>query len=437
MALGRTVQKQSLIDHPVTLIIGSGPAGLASALVSALQDTRRRDVVIITDRPTFTRDQIFRLDVDIIPFLEDIVGKELIRKYFDQKLIGPQQTLNNYHFHTIQIKTLEYLLFNALKTLTPIQIFHIQRESLVIDQAHHFVHVTTTDGQELDIRFKYLIAADGAAHRTTNKIRSSGIEYHPTQRDQLYNRHARATYKLPESLCSDVLRELISQRKATDMSVLKAMGWELYSVPEVRLFTVDDYFFMGAECPMSLSLDDEDMIDRWLRLVLESYCENVAHSLIKLDAAIFEVNLLESNRTLVPLPCPKSLAMDNDDLHDSCAYFFMIGDALRQTHYQTGSGAVVALRVAQAFGKFMASKQTLDDVQQYHADVALIHAINRERVDQFIEMRKERERKELPAGVSLLLMKDLFPANKKTAINFATSLFESSKPSSSGLGGKL
>lgn len=432
MALGRA---QKHADNPVTLIIGSGPAGLTSALVSALKDTKQRDVVILTDRPTFTREQIFRLDVDILPFLEEVVGKEIIREYFDKKLIGPQQTLNNYHFHTIQIKTLEHLLFGALKNIKSVKLIPILRDTLIIDKTHHLVHVKTDGNEDVTIKFKYLIAADGAAHRTTSKIEKSGIEYHDTQHAQLYHRHARATYKLPETLCSDVLRELIKQGKIADLSNLKALGWELHSAPEVRLFTVDDYFFMGAECPMTFSPDDEEAIDKWLRSILEQYCENVAHSLIRLDAAIFEVNLLEANHTLLPLPCLNALALGDEDLHTACAYFFMIGDALRQTHYQTGSGAVVALRVAQTFGNFMASAQTIDDVQQYHAEVAAIHAINRERVDTFIEMRKERERRELPEGVSLRMMTDLFASKRTAQQEFAKSLFESTndKPSTSAV----
>lgn len=384
------------------VIIGLGPTGLAFAIEAARKDTKKRKVVIITDRPDFTRNAIFRLDVDILDYLRELVGTEKVDELFTKNLIGPQESLNGFDFHVIQIKVFESLLFEALQKEKNIELIYLPRRGTGkisdIDQYQHIVHLQEQTEREINnryIHFKFLIAADGAAHSIANKI--GNIEYHHTQHPQIYNKHARVTYKLPEDICADKFRKLLADGNSNkpDNSVLQNMGWCLRSEPEARIFAIDNYLFVAAECPPELFEASQEVIDNWIRTVLNFRCENAAiEKLQKMESGIFEVDLMEANCTLRVLPSTPVSEDGFDDqrfTEESLSYFLQAGDALRTTHYQTGSGAVMGLREAKVFGELMASQQTIDDIIDYHSKIAMLRDENRARVDAFIDKRFGRE----------------------------------------------
>ena len=378
------------------VIIGLGPTGLAMAIEACKKDALRRNVIAITDREQYTREAIFRLDVDILPYLAELVGQDKMDHYFERKLIGPKESLNGWDFHIIQMKTLEQLLYETLIALPNIEVLCLPKRSKChiknIDSDNHSVTVVqhlNTGATERVIGFKYLIAADGPSHNTVNRVVGDNIIYETTQLPQIHKKHARATYKLPAELCADTFRPLFLpvNTPIPDLRSLQNLGWTLNSSPEIRAFVVDGVLFAAAECPEQLD-NDIDKIDLWMQTVLGLICTQSINALTRVDAAIFDVSLTEANRTVIPLPGKnKALNTPNDEV----AYLFPVGDALRNTHYQTGSGAVVGLQEARVFGTYLESTQTLSDIETYHAQISEVRAANRMRVDNFITKRTERE----------------------------------------------
>lgn len=376
------------------VIIGLGPTGLAMAIEACKNDTLRRNVIAITDREQYTREAIFRLDVDIIPYLAELVGQDKIDHYFESKLIGPKESLNGWDFHIIQMKTLEQLLYETLISLPNIEVLCLPKRSNChikdIDSDNHTVTVVQqpdTKATERVIGFKYLIAADGPSHNTVNRVVGNQIIYETTQLPQIHMKHARVTYKLPADLCVDTFRSslLPVNTPISDLRSLKNLGWTLNSSPEIRAFVVDGVLFAAAECPEQLD-NDIDKIDLWMQAVLGLICTQSINALTRIDAALFDVSLAEANRTVIPLP-------GKSKTHDETAYLLPVGDALRNTHYQTGSGAVVGLQEARALGSYLKGAQSLSDLETYHAQISDIRAANRMRVDTFITKRNERETK--------------------------------------------
>jgi flavin-dependent dehydrogenase len=176
------------------LIIGFGPGGIAAALVACMKDTMKRKVIVLTDRASFTRTPIFRLDVDILPFLEELVGAATIQEYFQKNLIGPKQKMGDWEFHVIQIKTLEKMLFDSLRQQDRFEIIIVPKSTTYnIDSKNHLFEFSmdvNSVTQKRSIPFKYLIAADGCTHPTANAIENSGLLYDETQLPQIHTRHA-------------------------------------------------------------------------------------------------------------------------------------------------------------------------------------------------------------------------------------------------------
>ncbi len=427
-------------DDRVDVIVGMGPAGLSHALVNIMYNKYDRKMILLTDRPTVnedtdspmhTRNATFRLDLDIIAYLEELVGKETIAEYFEKKLIGPKETLGKFEYHSIQIKTLETLLYESLlaQQSERLEIIHLPKRSQSkiesIDPCSQTIHLSIVqDNQSIQkraIHFKYLIGADGPSHSVSNLIPNSGIEYHETQHPQIHDKHARVTYRLPDDSCSDDFRCIIKegmQAKKNKMLQFKQMGWTLYSEPEIRIFTVDGGLFVVAECPDSISANDENNIDRWIKTILEQVCpEDRIESLQKIDTAVFNSSLKEANTTLIPFTPNELYSDDKDQIHEQSSYFLQVGDALRTVPYLTGSGAVVALREAKAYDKFIKSNQLYSDLECYHSEIAEIRFENRLRADTFLDARADREKKATPRNLGIDTVHNFFNSSNSDSRN--------------------
>lgn len=382
------------------VIVGLGPSGLAAAIEACKNAGKDSKVIAITDRCAYTRDTIFRLDEEIYPYLKELIGIDNFNACINNKIISDVQVSTDKHpYRTIQIKTLEKILYSKLLEYSNLELISLPKRSnsqiTGIDKNAHTIKLAM-DEKNREIYFKYLIAADGCHHGIANCIQENNIEYYPTQQKQLWDKHARVSYVLPDHSSTEQYQLLLDQgpdNKPT-LSELQQMGWTLYSEPEARLFVIDNNFYIGAECPLKIYGNCNSLINEWIKLVLRFHLPQEAiDKLVQLDCGTFEINLQEANRTLTLLPLKTSTSSDADAaLYEQSACFFQIGDALRIPHYHTGSGAVVGLKEAQALGGFFASKQSMDDLINYHAKIAEIRSDNRMRVDDFIDKRIEREK---------------------------------------------
>ncbi len=412
------------------VIIGSGPAGLAATIEALKNNHKNRKIILILNRDDFTRTQVFRLDSAIMPYLESLLGSDTISQLSTRQELIEVTDVND-PYYMIQIKTLEHALFQQIQKYENLEIvrvkdsheFFINKQNLRIEFKYKLK----------DIPFKYVIACDGSKHSVANDL-SENIIYDSTQSTQIHDSHLTAVYKLSSGYRYPNYTYLSLLKKEQDQQVaskeMKEMGWRLDSSPEARIFVVNNVLYLGTECPTS-----DFNCDEWARAVLESYLpQSLLSNLIISDFSgvppfqKFTVQLNEGNYTLIPFS-------HDGDKPTIC--FFQLGDALRKPHYQTGSGAQVALLEVRVLGNFFKSDEVYDDFLNYHAGIAEIRADNRARVESYLENRKLRELKSLVdnfhlceslewSEVGLDKILSFCIKNKDTAIRFLDELVDPS-----------
>lgn len=381
------------------LVIGLGPTGLAAAIEAARNDRFKRNVIAITDRPAYTRETIFRLDETVCHYIESLLEEKFQESLHSKIMSNIEVSADNIPYRTMQIRTLENLLYDKLCEYKNVEIIQIPTHSgpqnITIDKHKRVLHLKLEEVVRT-IPFKHLFAADGGHHRTLSNIQNSGIEYDNTQLPVSHPWQARVSFLLPENTSTEDYQNFLKQGPDNKPSLneLRKMGWDHFSEPEARMFVLDNHFYIGAECPADLYGKENSSVDSWIRQVLRFYLpQKTIDHLIQLEAGTFKISLDEATHTLLPLPSPTTAFNDQEVLHQATSYFFSLGDALRKPHYHTGSGAVIGLLEAQALGQYLSSEQQVIDLKRYHAEVASIRTTNRLRVDNFLSKRAIREEK--------------------------------------------
>jgi 2-polyprenyl-6-methoxyphenol hydroxylase-like FAD-dependent oxidoreductase len=375
------------------VVIGLGPTGLAYALEAGRNDSFKRRVIILTDRESYTRDVIFRLDLPVFEYYRQLIGETAYQAALQKGLISSEQDADVSGFFSqviphrvIKICTSESLLHQQLSKIPEVTIItlakHTADKILSIQKKSNSIFFQK-DNKTHVLHYSYLIEADGVHHPTLNLVNDRPY-YHTTQKSQMHSHHARINFNLPLGYTADQFRELLkkgTQIKPT-IAQLHQLGWEHQSTPEFRLFVVEDTFYVGGECPFAIQTDEKNKIEAWVRLSLHLFLpKDIIAALTVREAATFNVKLDETDRSTMTL----------SPGHATPGILFLTGEALRKSHYQTGSGAAVGLLEAKAFGEFLKTPQSRSDLQKYESDVSSIIADNRVRVDRYLTHRAERE----------------------------------------------
>jgi 2-polyprenyl-6-methoxyphenol hydroxylase-like FAD-dependent oxidoreductase len=389
-----------MFGHPILktrkddiVVIGLGPTGLAYALEAGRNDSFKRRVIILTDRESYTRDVIFRLDLPVFEYYRQLIGETAYQAALQKGLISSEQDVDVSGFfgqviphRVIKICTSESLLYQQLSKIPEVTIVtlakHTADKILSIQKKSNSIFFQK-DNKTHVLHYSYLIEADGIHHPTLNLVNDRPY-YHTTQKTQMHSHHARINFNLPLGYTADQFRELLKKGTPTKPTIdqLHQLGWEHQSTPEFRLFVVEDTFHVGGECPFALQTDEKNKIEAWVRLSLHLFLPtDIIAALTVREAAAFNVKLDETDRSTITL----------SPGHATPGVLFLTGEALRKSHYQTGSGAAVGLLEAKAFGEFLKTPQSRSDLQKYESHVSSIIAANRIRVDRYLTHRLERE----------------------------------------------
>jgi hypothetical protein len=376
--------------------VGLGPTGLAYALEACFNDSKKRKVILITDRIAYTRDVIFRLDTKIFEYYRQLIGETAYQEALNKGLIGPVEDENVSGFfgvktphRVIKIKTCEKLLYDQLAKLPQVELIilakhHTTDRILEVNRNSNTI-VILKDNRARAIHFSYLIETDGIHHDTLNLIKNNKVYYHSRQISQVHSHHARITFNLPSDYTADKFRALLNSGSADAPPAIiefQQLGWELHSVPEFRLFIIEDTFYVGGECPSQIQSADKQKIDTWVRVALRMFLpQKIVKDLTNRESAAFDVVLDEADHP--------TLVLSPD--HATPGILFLAGEVLRKSHYQTGSGAAVGLEEAAAFGAFLKTPQARSDLYKYNEAIKGILTVNRARVDSYLTHRAMRE----------------------------------------------
>lgn len=392
------------------IVVGMGPVGLASVLELARNDSKHRKIIAFTNRSAYTRKQVLKVEDEDIEYVKSLVGREKVDKLFrHDKMMRDYDRMRKHHVVSFKTKVLEKLLDAELKPyqdqglLEIIDVATPQNKIKKIDKHEHTVELE--NGRVIPMA--NLVEADGAGHRLADQlhdVEDLPIEYFPAQKDQLHEWHAVINFKLPVDKSADDYRDRLPNHEdviALDRIPVKAdpemiaelelYGWKHSSLPEVRIFCNSGQLYFGGECPEQM----KDTPEQWARVVLRTYLpQNYIDDMTvfvdahgKRDANTFKVELREATQPVFKFP--KSMA--NDKRRNS-ARLVLMGDALRTSHFQAGSGALTGLRETKAFGEFLKTQQTSKDWDDFIQALNKLRDINRERVDGYLAMRGKRER---------------------------------------------
>lgn len=381
------------------VIIGLGPTGLAAALAACESALPQAKIIALTNRSEYDRAQIFRVDDNVKAYISALCGYSYMAQHerdghiYSVRHSGNTRYTGPAPYHVVQTQRLEHILLERLRSFgNRVEIIKVEKNYQPnVDVVRHIL--TLPGGRE--VRFKYLLGADGAHHSTANVLQNKGvnISYRMAHKNPLHPRHAIGSYVLPENseiayrMALDLRTPYIESDAPT--ASMQRLGWKLRSLPEYRVFVVESTLYIGTEAPSTISPRAND-INSWLlevlRTALPAHMVNSLSFKLTHDASpacgVFDVALREANKIMFTLP---KLAGRND------AYFIQLGDALRTTHYHTGSGVGLALLEVQAWGEFLASRQQPLDRQEMEHRIENIIRTNVARVDSYLHARARRE----------------------------------------------
>jgi 2-polyprenyl-6-methoxyphenol hydroxylase-like FAD-dependent oxidoreductase len=415
------VQSHSSLGEARSIVtVGLGPVGLASVIEAVRHDSKKRKVIAFTNRSEYTRRQVLKIDLDDLHYLEKLVGKEKIDELYQQKKIIPDfDRMRGHDVVSFQAKEIEKLLFAKVKEYADkgmVELIDIgtggQESIKSIDQHAH--QLVLKSGRK--ISFDLIVEADGAKHELANvlqKMQAAPIEFYPAQHPQFHKLHTVINFKLPRGTdMADKYRanlpggeEVIAiDRVPTKvdrhvMARLKQLGWTHHSMPEIRIFSNRDTLYVGCECSNKMSATPESR-EEWVRAVLRSYLSVADIKALSVhkdkrsmpENYLLNIELDEASQPVYKLPKRLSDSLE----HLRSAYLILVGDALRKTHYHTGSGALTGLREANAFGIFLRTAQNKVDMEHFISAVNELRDANRQRVNDYFRMREMREQQNMP-----------------------------------------
>lgn len=406
--LGNPVQLDK--NERVNLVVGLGPAGLASALELLRSDSKHRKVVAFTNREDYTRRAAIKIEHEDYEYFKSFVPHDKTAALENAEKVRPDYDRMRHHgVVSLQTREIETHLFAELEKYQQsgmLEIINISRDpESSIKSIDKFSHkVILKNGRELP--FDIIAETDGANHALANMLSDAEdmpIAFYKTQDQQMHKHHAVVNFRLPQSWSASEYRKKLLNREdviALDrirdydpetLSRLKSLGWEFSSLPETRIFALDGLLYVGSECPKNM-YDTPEKREQWSREVLRSYLPQLYINWLnvytnKTDSQGFKIVLDEAEQPVYKFP--KYFYVPDLDVAD--AYLVIMGDASRKSHFETGSGALTGFRQVKAFGEFLKSNQKRADWEALTKRLNDIRDINRERINRYIEMRRERE----------------------------------------------
>ena len=403
-----------------TVVIGAGPIGLMAAVCALKHSEASEKVAIVADRmeELGVRQQVLWIQEDVFAFIKDIAGAAVVQKYIDDLSIT-EDPHEGYYITTGDLERLFYDVLSSQYTAgVDYDVFQSQKlapsqkpdELIQVDLDNRCVSITglacnnscfESGPKSIPLKFKYLIAADGAKRSLVKTLGSDVVFFDKTQEPLIHTKHVVATFRIPEGstprTCSELKIHLDEAKiggkteaeteteaeaeagagtgagagSSSDptpqsrvysplpLSVLQEKyHWEGHARPYSQIYSTRDVIYIGAEMPLSLprelageyakQLMKDSLPEDYLLKIQELPCDlttNFGKKQKQLSVSIFDIELGDINRTV--LACG-----DTSDESKTGVLFFM-GDARKNPLYTTGTGAQTGIREVMQFESFL------------------------------------------------------------------------------------
>jgi len=437
--------KQGAPPQYHTIVVGSGPIGLLSAL-SALKHCKPPEkVALLADRyeELGVRQQVLIINRDVFDFMQNLVGEELMNKYIAEAAItedphSPNPAKKN---HFITTGDMERLFHDALKKnyvqgehfdLIETAKIPVPRKDESIDYSKK-IQVNTKQSvisvgakkingvtyecddtvKELNcsLGFQNLVCADGAKRSVAQSLGDSVVSFVSNQKKLHHPKHVVATFKLPanssvyeflDKIEHTYEEEKVGPEKLTPIPLkeLKAkFQWSSNARPYSQIYAVKDILYIGAELPDGLP---KAKAREYARALLqdslpEAYTRDVTDPNIDtstkfgekqqlLSTSIFDIELGELDRLVIP--CSQASSQPGQEQKQTGAVF-MMGDAAKQPLYTTGTGVQTGIREVMCFNKFLQESLQMGAVERcmgnYQKSLHTLLTPMRKRQDDWVE----------------------------------------------------
>ena len=411
-----------------TVVIGAGPIGLMAAVCALKHSEASEKVAIVADRmeELGVRQQVLWIQEDVFAFIKDIAGAAVVQKYIDDLSIT-EDPHEGYYITTGDLERLFYDVLSSHYTAgVDYDVFQSQKlapsqkpdELIQVDLDNRCVSITglacnnscfESGPKSIPLKFKYLIAADGAKRSLVKTLGSDVVFFDKTQEPLIHTKHVVATFRIPEGTtprrCSELKVHLNEARAGAGTGagagsssdptpqsrvysplplseLQEKYHWEGHARPYSQIYSTRDVIYIGAEMPRSLprelageyakQLMKDSLPEDYLLRVDELPCDlttNFGKKQKQLSVSIFDIELGDINRTV--LACG-----DTSDESKTGVLFFM-GDARKNPLYTTGTGAQTGIREVMQFESFLDKQSTHtrslgDNLTEYHAETRRI-----------------------------------------------------------------
>lgn len=359
-------------------VVGLGPGGLMAALEAAMSG---KNVVAFTDRESYVRGQRLFVRDDALSHLLSYFNP---RDPTDRKL----WTRFSNEGHTAQAKDIERYLFRKLIERPNVTIVQLNKTDKVIEAVGHDVskenatYVQISDGSKYHCH--HLLETDGAKHSLSSMVArdlSCPISYVKNALQDQHPYHAAVLLHLKPGEKLPIAPPDLGTH-SQKMRFFRELGWDKPYDPHCYVGSNESHTkfnFTGA-IPESIFRAPESerkiMLQKWASEViyqelgirpeqLEFRVSRKSPAKDKLQATVFNVEILISQNSIIPLP--------------GGGYFSQVGDCRRTPYYRVGHGLTDALAGGYAFANVVNDKMTIDEYRQ------MIHQMDESLDDQMLQ----------------------------------------------------
>lgn len=345
-------------DKPV-LVVGMGPAGLATAIEAARAG---KSVTIFDNRTDYTRLQRVGLNPASAVYLQKLkegTTNETVNKLHDKFIKDTNK---------VEIKDLQRFLEEAIKhtpELNSLITIKKGNSSLSSISGENQTATFSSNGKSEQMKFSHVVDATGG--RGLSGLDSTGAEkrmllpIQPRQEEQ----GSVTLNTLETPIDGKNLRTL----KQGDLAVLKTLGWDKPYLPDVFVFSNSKgtKHYIAGEIPQSiLYVTDENIqriqMQKWGEAILRlrySISESVAVTQYGSNKTGLRVEAKKKMATTV-FPAKLSYSREAAEPLSGGGVLARVGDASLSANFYLAHGANDAIADAVVFGKSLLDKSGFD-----------------------------------------------------------------------------
>lgn len=389
-----------------TVIIGSGPNGLISALVAAKYSGPDEKIAIVGDRfeERGVRQQVLWLNEDIGQFVKELVTEKHFENFVSQGKIR-----DGHPGFYVKTGDLENLLHQAAiderissKKIEWVEAKKTPRNESSMTLGPESITITTPNKEKRTLAFQNIIDTTGVKRDLIKEINkmppNNPIKFEKLDTPLPHTKHLVVTFNIPKNSNAEEFSKLLNQNEGHPESLEKLKseyGWPYPTRPFSKVRVVDNVAYIGVEIPETLN--DKEAQWKYAKTLLKDHLPDEAIKDItpitsngtsygdkqeQLSISSFDIELGKISKTYVQLPTGRTA--------------FFQGDSSINPLYTTDSGLQTGILQALALAKHF---QTISQIPKdasvdekskiKNSSLAVFERTNSKILDDIVRLQKD------------------------------------------------